>query len=188
MEKTATYPSFISLLGRVIGEKAAKLLMQPGAFGGKTIAVPKSEVGRGEQAFAAISEIIGADAAQRLSKHFGGERIYVPKGNKHQLIERNRRIVNAYDGGANLHTLVSEFGLSDRRIQTILNVPFMTTDSQRSIGRDDSQKRADIERRCALFQTGGQQIADKSASNPPHSGAAECRSIIQQQATKEQPK
>jgi hypothetical protein len=128
MEKPPAYPTFISLLGQVIGEKAARLLMHPGAFGGKTIAVPKVEVGRGEQAFYALVEVIGMDATERLCYHFGGERIYVPKGNRHQLIERNRNIVNAYDRGAHMHTLVSEFGLSDRRIRSILKETDMTDD------------------------------------------------------------
>lgn len=118
--------STVSTLNHVIGKAAARLLMQPGTYGGKTIDVPKGELGRGEQTFSALSEVVGREAAQRLCKHFGGCRFYVPKDAKGHLLDRNRRIVTAYNQGAGIHTLVSDFSLSDRRIRTILKETDMT--------------------------------------------------------------
>ncbi len=68
-------PSMAVLLLRLIGPSAALRMMEPSNYGGKSFLVPKGEVGRGEQAFAALAEVVGADNAKLISKHFGGENI-----------------------------------------------------------------------------------------------------------------
>jgi hypothetical protein len=119
--------SILLTLMQVIGEKATAQLMQPGAFGGRSIVIPKSGDGRSKRGFVALSEVIGKDAALRLCKHFGGDQIYVPKDSKRKMYDRNRRIVTAYNNGAGINALVSEFGLSDRHIRSILKETDMTT-------------------------------------------------------------
>lgn len=127
MAQVESNHSTASTLNQVIGKEATQLLMQPSAYGGKTLDVPKGEVGRGEQAFAALAEVIGMAATQRLCSHFGGDRIYIPKGMKKNMQERNQRIVTAYNQGTRIRELVEAFDLTDRRIWAILKKTDMST-------------------------------------------------------------
>lgn len=126
MTKFTNEPSTVSTLHYVIGIEAARLLMRPCAYGGRTLDVPKGKTGLGKNVFVAICKVIGVEATQSFCKHFGGTRIYVPKDSKSHLDERNRSIVNKYNQGAGMDALVAEFGLSDRRIRSILKETDMT--------------------------------------------------------------
>ncbi|MGB7479641.1 MAG: Mor transcription activator family protein [Burkholderiaceae bacterium] len=122
MKLTAT----AELLIRLIGREAALRLMAPSAFGGKTFAFPKGELGKGDQAFAALAEVIGRDAALKLCRSFGRDRIYIPRCDGVDLTHRNLEIVEKYNRGATVWELASEYVLSDRQIWTILK----NTDSE----------------------------------------------------------
>lgn len=124
-------PSMAVLLLRLIGPSAALRMMEPANFGGKSYLVPKGEVGRGEQAFAALAEVVGTDNAKLISKHFGGENIYVPLLSNFHLAERNRAIVNAYaSGNKSVWELASENKMSDRRVWQILKTTDMSESSE----------------------------------------------------------
>jgi hypothetical protein len=120
MQKTCNNHSTISLLHHVIGREATRCLTASNAFGGRSILVPKKEVGRGDKAFAALAEVIGTNETRRLCKHFGGEVIYIPRRMKEILHERNLRIVAAFNSGVTVSQLTAQFNLSDRRIWQIL--------------------------------------------------------------------
>lgn len=126
-------PANAALLIRIIGENAAIRLMQPGAYGGQTVDFPKGEVGRGEQAFAALAEVVGQDKAKLLCNHFGGDRVYIPSCNKQLLAKRNRGIVAAYNGGDSVAQLVRDNTLSDRHIRNILKNTDMSESAQKSL-------------------------------------------------------
>ena len=104
----------------LIGEMAALRLMQ--ALCGQTVEFPKGELGRGAAAYNELSEIIGEEATQMLCKHYGGDRLYIPFCNKHQLSKRNCAIVARYNVGASVDSLVREYRLSDRQIRNILKL------------------------------------------------------------------
>ncbi|CAN5883546.1 hypothetical protein BH11PSE12_BH11PSE12_18500 [soil metagenome] len=108
------------LLISLIGEAAAFRLMQIKHYGGRGVFIPKHETGHGEQAFAALAEIIGYDHAKRIAKTFGGEKLYIPSCTYQLLYKRNCRIVIAYNNGASVAELCREYELSDRQIQSIL--------------------------------------------------------------------
>lgn len=113
-------PAMADLLMRVIGRDAALRMMAAAAYGGKSFEVPKGDLGRGEQAFAALAEVIGNDGALALCRHFGGDRIYVPRCDVLDLVKRNREIVQKYNAGVTVWQLASDYVLSDRQIWTIL--------------------------------------------------------------------
>lgn len=62
---------------------------------------------------------IGFKTACEIRYRMGGSLIYLPKGHKQKLTERNLQIVRDYDG-KNIHTLVSRYGLSNGCIYKIL--------------------------------------------------------------------
>ena len=134
-------PEMAVLLIRIIGPDAALRMMEPIAYGGKRYAVPKGEVGRGEQNFSALAEVVGMENAKRLCKHFGGETIYVPLLDKMQRAERNRGIVTAYISGATVWDLASENAISDRQIWNILKNTDMSENTEKLMQ----------EAQCSLF-------------------------------------
>ena len=122
----ATAHSTIDLLVRLIGEGAAMRLMDGKNLGGARFRFPKNECGLGAQAFAHLSEIVGADKANILCKHFGGDDLYIPKMTQFHIHEQHRRIVRAYNAGTSMRELVREFELSDRHIWRVLKNTDMT--------------------------------------------------------------
>lgn len=113
-------PAMAILLIKLVGQDAAMRMMAPAAYGGKSVELPKGELGRGQSAFAALAETVGQGNAQRLCHHFGGDRIYVPRCDALDLLKRNRSIVAAYNNGASVWQLASDHVLSDRQIWNIL--------------------------------------------------------------------
>jgi hypothetical protein len=126
-------PAMAALLIRIVGQDAAMRMMAPAAYGGKSVDLPKAELGRGERAFAALAEVVGMDNAQRLCKHFGGDRIYIPRCDALDLARRNRNIVTAYNNGVSVWQLASDHVLSDRQIWTILKKTDMSESAQTSL-------------------------------------------------------
>ena len=70
--------------------------------------------------YRAIADHIGIDAFNKLVWLCGGEVLYIPKNDKKWRLERNRRIAEDYCGG-NSRALARKYGLSERRIQQIVN-------------------------------------------------------------------
>jgi hypothetical protein len=129
MPDTSKKPSTIFLLFHVIGKEATQMLTKRSAFGGTTLLVPKGEEGKSSRAFAAIAEVIGMDAAHRLCRHFGGGKVYIPVGMTAILLERDHRIVAAYNSGVTINQLAAQFNLSDRHIYLILKKTDMSATS-----------------------------------------------------------
>jgi Mor family transcriptional regulator len=119
-------PQMAVVMIRMIGPDAAMRMMQSDHFGGKTITIPKGELGRGEQTFAALAEVIGADNVKLLCARFGGNDIYIPLLDKLRLAERNRKIVAAYNKGTSVSQLATANKMSDRQIRNILKTTDMT--------------------------------------------------------------
>lgn len=110
----------VKLLMQLIGEAAAQRMMKPQNYGGRSLEFPRNETGRGAAAFAALAEVVGVQHAHRLCKHFGGEKLYIPKLTQHYIQQRNRNIVNQYSNGMSVVELCKEHELSDRHIRDIL--------------------------------------------------------------------
>jgi Mor family transcriptional regulator len=117
---SAKLPETAVLLIRLIGNEAALRMMEPAHYGGKPFTVPKGEVGRGEQTFATLAEVVGQDNAMLLCRHFGGAVVYVPLLDKMHRDKRNRNIVASYNGGTSVWNLASENKISVRQVWNIL--------------------------------------------------------------------
>lgn len=107
-------------LTRVLGADLAGRLFN--AYGGKQIAVPDG-TGRPGPFVEALIELLGDEGFKKLIALFGGERMTVPKGHAQAMIARNRLIVADYTAGASLLELVRKYGLTERRIRSILGSP-----------------------------------------------------------------
>lgn len=125
----------IPLLHKVIGQEATRLLTQSSMHRGLDVFIPKGEIGRGDAAFSALSEVAGIAAARKLCKHFGGCKLYVPKDDKRIRDERNRRIVTSYNQGKSIPQLAAEFDLTGRQIANVLKKTDMSDASQETEGR-----------------------------------------------------
>ncbi|NDP58024.1 MAG: hypothetical protein GZ090_01515 [Oxalobacteraceae bacterium] len=126
-------PAMAILLIKLVGQDAAMRMMAPAAYGGKSVDLPKGELGRGQRAFDALAETVGMDNAHRLCKHFGGDRVYIPRCDALGLDRRNRNIVAAYNGGVSVWQLASDHVLSDRQIWTILKKTDMRESAQTNL-------------------------------------------------------
>ena len=122
--------STVNLLIALIGENAARRMMKVKHFGGGSFEFPLSETGLGAAKFAGLAEVVGLANAQRLCKHFGGEKLYIPKDTDTDLKKRNQKMVNSYNSGMSVDELRREYGLSDRQVRDILKKTDMQSDAQ----------------------------------------------------------
>ena len=113
-------PEMALLLMRLIGQEAALLMMEPSAYGGKRFVVPKGEVGRGEQAFAALADVVGTSNATQICRQFGGGSIYIPLLDQMHRDQRNQSIVDAYAKGAKVWEIATKHQISMRQVWNIL--------------------------------------------------------------------
>lgn len=119
----------VKLLIALIGESAARRMMKVKHFGGGSFEFPLSESGRGAAKFAALAEVVGLTNAQRLCKHFGGEKLYIPQDADTDLRRRNQKMVHSYNSGTSVDELRREYELSDRQVREILKKTDMALDT-----------------------------------------------------------
>lgn len=119
--KTVPNPrASVSLFIALIGEDATANLLETKGIGGCSFEFPKGQTSRGDKAVQVLHDAVGIEAAKKLIKHFGGDRIYIPKGTVINRHRRNRRIVEAYNSGTPVNQLAGDFDLTGRQIWTIL--------------------------------------------------------------------
>lgn len=86
------------------------------AHGGTRLFVPKKIHAQHH-----LANLLGMEQARRLSKHFGGESLTIPRMASAIRAKRNREIVRRYDAGDSVRVLAHAYGLTDRQIYTILS-------------------------------------------------------------------
>ncbi|MEN8518090.1 Mor transcription activator family protein [Burkholderia sp. RS02] len=118
-------PDFVRLLVRLIGMPKTVMLIEK--LGGTTFPVAKRLSRQGEVRYQLLSEVVGVEAADRLTEHFGGEPLYIPMCAKAVRLARDRRIRADFDTLTREHSslyavvkLVQRNKLSDRQIWRIL--------------------------------------------------------------------
>lgn len=130
MKKTSVTNEVLELLVKEIGQELVSALTL--RFGGRRIPIPRSSKAVMAQE---LCKVIGVDGLQKLIKVFGGQEIYLKKDHARTQAVRDRAICDRVDflmrdvasGGEGLSfrrailKLVDEFGLSDRRIEVIVN-------------------------------------------------------------------
>jgi len=118
-------PDFVRLLVRLIGMPKTVMLIEQ--LGGTTFPVAKRLSRQGEVRYQLLAEVVGVEAADRLTEHFGGEPLYIPTCAKAVRLARDRRIRADFDTITREHSslyavvkLVQRNKLSDRQIWRIL--------------------------------------------------------------------
>ncbi|MCB6182334.1 DNA transposition protein [Leeia sp. TBRC 13508] len=118
-------PENAQLLVRLIGVQKTLLLVE--RYGGQTFPISKNKTFAGNIRYQAIAEEVGILAADILTKHFGGEALYIPNCKDAIRETRNRMIRTEFDKHSNeigvnatVANLATSFGLSDRMIWRIL--------------------------------------------------------------------
>ncbi len=107
---------FTADLEALIGGEATRKLIE--RYGNRFVCVPQAIT-----ADHPLADLLGREEAERLSYHYGGMRLLIPKGYELSILERNRAIREASAAGATGPELAQRFDLSHRRIRAILHQP-----------------------------------------------------------------
>ncbi|MEW9900991.1 Mor transcription activator family protein [Chitinivorax sp. PXF-14] len=128
----ALLPDSVRTMAMIIGLPNTLRLVEH--WGGTTFPVAQGRNRQGQARVAALAEIIGMPAAERLCKHFANEDLYIPMCKAAIIQVRNRAIVRDYAAGVGINELVFRNRLSDRQIRNILKVTDMTRPDPRQLG------------------------------------------------------
>ena len=119
-------PSAMEPVVDVIGLKSTYHLIE--AFAGQTFVMPKYPRAAGRQRFSDVARAIGIDAAFQMSKHFGGERLFIPRMAVLLRKLRSREIIRDFDAalkvmgaGAAANQLATKYEPTYRQIEVIAN-------------------------------------------------------------------
>lgn len=107
-------PESLRDVGDFLGMEAAMALLDK--FAGIRLFIPKHV---GVEHF--LSQKLGHEAAQKLSRIYGGETLTIPRAVRAKRRLRNLAIVAHYDRGASVRQLAGEYQLTERQIYTILS-------------------------------------------------------------------
>ena len=123
-------PQTIQTIAELVGMPATARLVE--AFGGTTFPVP---VGgnrkKGLMRRAALGQVVGDEAAEKIVRHFGGSELYIPRCAYQLRASRDQALIKDFDElcaaglSANEATneLALKYRLSNRRVYDILNQP-----------------------------------------------------------------
>jgi Mor family transcriptional regulator len=135
----ALLPQQVREIARVVGLPGALRLVDE--LGGTTWEFAKGANRIGEIRVAALADILGEEAAAVLTRHMGGEKIYIPRCSTAlrslRDAEIHRQFEQAVREGVTANTVVAElaraYKLSDRRIWLILKQPPAESSTQGSL-------------------------------------------------------
>ncbi|MEO5340637.1 MAG: hypothetical protein H7837_08990 [Magnetococcus sp. MYC-9] len=85
-------------------------------YGGTRLFVPKQV-----HAQHRLANLLGMEQARRLSHHFAGESLTIPRLAAAMRARRNQEIIRRYDAGESARQLAQAYHLTDRQIYTILS-------------------------------------------------------------------
>lgn len=105
-------PQSLREIAEAIGDGIAQKLMKE--FAGIRAFIPK-RLAPGHR----LIRLLGEEDAKRLSHHFGGETLFIPRGAKAERARRNQEIVAGYDSGTPVRTLAQKHNLTERQIYSI---------------------------------------------------------------------
>jgi hypothetical protein len=123
-------PDVVQVLIRLIGLPAVVRLVEQ--LGGTTFPVALRKSRLGEIRYEALSEVVGSDAADAITKHFGGDSLYIPRCVTALRELMHRKIRDEFDVMTREHSalhavakLAVRYRLSDRHIWRVLKRPDM---------------------------------------------------------------
>jgi Mor family transcriptional regulator len=118
-------PDVVQVLISLIGLPTSVRLVEQ--LGGTTFPVALRKSRLGEIRYEALSEVVGSDAADAITKHFGGDMLYIPlcKVALRELLYREiradfDRLTREHSALHTVTELVKKYRLSDRQIWRIL--------------------------------------------------------------------
>lgn len=120
-------PESVKQLVKLIGVESTFLLIK--SFGGTTFPVSQNKFKWGVVRYEMLAEVIGVNAADILTNHYGGSELYIPRCLEGMTEVRDRAIRTEYDritlvdkfsGNHAAMTLALKFKLSDRQVWNIL--------------------------------------------------------------------
>ena len=131
----ALLPRQILDIARVVGMPTAVRLVEE--LGGASWEFAKGSNRNGLIRVAALADLLGEEAARRLTQHLGGEKIYIPRCadalRRLRDLEIHRQFEQAVREGVSANTVVAELArsnrLSDRRVWEILKQPLAQEDA-----------------------------------------------------------
>ncbi|WP_024302247.1 Mor transcription activator family protein [Pseudogulbenkiania sp. MAI-1] len=125
---TELLPESIQEISRLIGYPAALSLVD--TFGGTTLAVAKARTDKGIANFQYLAEAIGQREAETLTRHYGGDMLYIPRCYEALQELRDRELRRRFDEMCADHSanwsvqqLALHFKLADRTVWRILKRP-----------------------------------------------------------------
>ena len=122
----ADLPETARDLADLVGLPATLRLVRQ--LGGTSFPVAKGRTRMGVARFELLAEVVGEEAAETITRHYGGEVLYVPRCHAALQRSRDRAIHARFDerihAGASANQTVAELArehqLSDRRVWDIL--------------------------------------------------------------------
>lgn len=123
-------PDVVQVLVQLIGLPASVRLVEQ--LGGTTFPVALRKSRLGEIRYEALSEVVGSDAADAITKHFGGDCLYIPRCVAALREQMHREIRSEFDVMTRDHSalhvvaqLAIRYRLSDRHVWRVLKRPDM---------------------------------------------------------------
>lgn len=110
----------VSLVETVDSIGYASTMILITAFAGRTLYIPLLNSGRKSNNRDILVRIMGEEKATKLMADHGCKQLYVPNGYTEIRRERDKQIVKEYDGSETQAELALKYGLSVRRIRSIL--------------------------------------------------------------------
>ncbi|MCG9027375.1 Mor transcription activator family protein [Laribacter hongkongensis] len=121
-------PESVHLLNRLVGADATATLVN--RLGGTTFPFSKNRNQAGKLRHGMLSEMIGEEKADILTRHFHGEVISIPNCKSLERLIRNQKIISAFDSLSQgmsaskaVEKLSMTYGLTDRHVWSILKDP-----------------------------------------------------------------
>lgn len=110
-------PKSVRDIAYVAGLPAALALTE--TYGGTYLRVPVGQKMHGKTRQSLI-DIMGEAAAVKFMYHYSGEKIYVPRCQRHGISERNQAIIKKYDAGVSAAIIAREQQITERQVRNIL--------------------------------------------------------------------
>ncbi|WP_255497675.1 Mor transcription activator family protein [Aquitalea sp. LB_tupeE] len=118
-------PEMAQLIASLIGLPRALKLIE--AWGGTTFPISKNQRRQGQIRYEALAEVVGVDAADILTRHFGGEVLAIPRCAAALRAMRNQQIRDSFDtltrhhpASHAVHQLARQYQITERQVWSIL--------------------------------------------------------------------
>lgn len=131
-------PEIAQLIATLVGlPKALKLIE---TWGGTTFPVSKNKRREGQIRYEALAEVVGIEGADRLTQHFGGEVLSIPRCAVAMREVRDRMLRAEFDvltrehpAGHAVNQLARQYQLTERWVWMILKKPDQIEETRQEV-------------------------------------------------------